>query len=172
MHLAYISVFGNRLSRKSNNNNNNFICYQHRSTTAVQTTLVVPVAIRSSPSQASFALRASSQVTDEAAYVIGGILSKIPSSRYLSESGSYPLDLSGLGDPVSSNATASLDLRVNGTHKPLHQKVVITSEDIYTGIYIHIYREIYRERSAAEMTWCFIYLTTEDFIPHAREMLR
>jgi hypothetical protein len=29
-------------------------------------------------------------------------LSKFPSSRYLSSSGSYPLDLSGLGDPAGS----------------------------------------------------------------------
>jgi hypothetical protein len=47
-------------------------------------------------------------------------LSKFPSSRYLSSCGSYPLDLSGVGDPASSNATADLALRVTGTHKPLH----------------------------------------------------
>jgi hypothetical protein len=62
-------------------------------------------------------------VTDDAAFGIRGILSKFPLSRYLSSSGSYPLDLSGLGDPPGSNATASLALRVlfcTGTHKPLH----------------------------------------------------
>jgi len=48
------------------------------------------------------------------------ILSKFPSSRYLSSSGSYPLDLSGVGDPAGSNATAGLALRFTGTHKPLH----------------------------------------------------
>jgi len=48
-------------------------------------------------------------------------LSKFPSSRYLSSSGSYPLDLSGLGDPAGSNATA---LRVTGTLKPLHHDKV------------------------------------------------
>jgi hypothetical protein len=54
-------------------------------------------------------------------------LSKFPSSRYLSSSGSYPLDLSGVGDPGGSNATAGLTLRVTGTHKPLHRdKVKIT----------------------------------------------
>jgi hypothetical protein len=47
-------------------------------------------------------------------------LSKFPSSRYLSSSGFYPLDLSGVGDPAGSNATAGLALRVAGTHKPLH----------------------------------------------------
>jgi hypothetical protein len=59
-----------------------------------------------------------------------GFLSKFPSSRHLSESGSYPLDLSGVGDPAGSNATTSLALRVTGTHKPLHHdKVEIPSGD-------------------------------------------
>jgi hypothetical protein len=53
---------------------------------------------------------------------------KFPSSRYLSSSGSYPLDLSGMGDPTGSNATADLAPRVTGTHKPLHHdKVEIPS---------------------------------------------
>jgi hypothetical protein len=57
-------------------------------------------------------------------------LTKFPSSWYLSSPGSYPLDLSGLGDPVGSNATASLALRVIITHKPLHLgKVEIPSEE-------------------------------------------
>jgi hypothetical protein len=47
-------------------------------------------------------------------------LSKFPSSRYLSSSGSNPLGLSGVGDPAGSNATAGLALRVTGNHKPLH----------------------------------------------------
>jgi hypothetical protein len=70
-------------------------------------------------SQASFALRFKSLLitllpaSEE-------FLSKFPSSRYLSSSGSYLLDLSGVGDPVGSNATAGLALRVTGTHKPLH----------------------------------------------------
>jgi hypothetical protein len=51
-------------------------------------------------------------------------LSKFPSSRYLSSSGSYPLDLSGVGDPAGSSSTTSLALRVNGTHKPLHHDKV------------------------------------------------
>jgi hypothetical protein len=51
-------------------------------------------------------------------------LSKFPSSRYLSSSGSYPLDLSSVGDPAGSNATAGLALRVTGTHKPLHHDTV------------------------------------------------
>jgi len=37
-----------------------------------------------------------------------GILSKFPSSRHLSSSSSYPLDLSGLGYPAGSDATAGL----------------------------------------------------------------
>jgi hypothetical protein len=49
-----------------------------------------------------------------------------PSPRHLSLSVSYPLDLSSLGDPTGSNATASLALTVTGTHKPLyHGKVEI-----------------------------------------------
>jgi hypothetical protein len=51
-------------------------------------------------------------------------LSKFPSSRYLSSSGYYPLDLPGVGDPAGSNATAGLALRVTGTHKPLHHSKV------------------------------------------------
>jgi hypothetical protein len=55
-------------------------------------------------------------------------LSKFPSSRYLSSSGSYPLDLSGVRDSAGSNATADLALRVTGTYKPLHhEKVEIPS---------------------------------------------
>jgi hypothetical protein len=62
-------------------------------------------------------------------------LSKFPSSRYLSSSGSYPLDLSGVGDPAGSNATTDLALRVTETHKPLHHdKVKIPSG----GGYIYI----------------------------------
>jgi hypothetical protein len=58
------------------------------------------------------------------------ILSKFPSFRYLSSSGSYPLYLYGLGDPVGCNATAGLSLRVAGTHKPLHPvKLEISSEE-------------------------------------------
>jgi hypothetical protein len=54
---------------------------------------------------------------------------EIPSLRHLSSCGSYPLDLSVLGDPTGSNATASLALRVTGTHKPLcHGKVEIPLE--------------------------------------------
>jgi hypothetical protein len=50
-------------------------------------------------------------------------------SRHLSPSGSYPLDLSGLGDPTCRNATAGLALRVTGTHKPLyHGKVEIPTK--------------------------------------------
>jgi len=63
-------------------------------------------------------------ITDAAAPSIRGILSKFPSSRYLSLSGSYPLNLSSLGDPAGSNATAGLALWVTGTHKPLHHDKV------------------------------------------------
>jgi hypothetical protein len=56
----------------------------------------------------------------------GEFLLDFPSPRHLSSSGSYPLDLSGLGDPTGNNAAAGLALRVAGTHKPLyHGKVEI-----------------------------------------------
>jgi hypothetical protein len=56
-------------------------------------------------------------------------VSEFPSPRHLSSSGSYPLDLSSLGDPTGSNATTSLALWVTGTHKPLQQgKVEIPLE--------------------------------------------
>jgi len=63
-------------------------------------------------------------IPDDAASGIRGILSKFPSSCYLSLSGSYLLDLSGLGDPAGSIATAGLALRVTETHKPLHRNKV------------------------------------------------
>jgi hypothetical protein len=47
-------------------------------------------------------------------------LSEFPTLRPISSSGSYSLDLSGLGDPTDSNATAGLALRVTGTQKLLH----------------------------------------------------
>jgi hypothetical protein len=58
-------------------------------------------------------------------------LLEFPSPRYLSSSGSYPLDLSGLEDPTGSNATAGLALRVTGTHNALyHGKVEIPTKGI------------------------------------------
>jgi hypothetical protein len=62
----------------------------------------------------------------------GEFLSDFPSPRHLSSSGSYPLDLSNLGDPTGINATAGLALRVTGTHKPLyHGKVEIPTKVTY-----------------------------------------
>jgi hypothetical protein len=53
--------------------------------------------------------------------------SAFPSARHLSSSGSYPLGLSGSGDPPGSNCAAGLALRVTGTYKLLHHgKVEIT----------------------------------------------
>ena len=122
-----ISVFGKRLSRKSHN----VVVFPFAFHIAVQqpfkplwTSLLL---YDLEPSQASFALRFKSLLltllpaSEE-------FLSKLPSSRYLSSSGSYPLDLSGLGDPAGSNPTAGLALRVTGTHWPLHHdKVEIPS---------------------------------------------
>jgi hypothetical protein len=62
------------------------------------------------------------------------ILSMFPSSRYLSSSCSYPLDLSGMGDPAGSNATAGLALRVTGTHKPLHHDKVMLPQTHLSAI--------------------------------------
>jgi len=64
------------------------------------------------------------QVVSDDAANIRGILEKFPSSRSLFSSGPYPLDLSDLGDPAGSNATAGLALRVTGTHKPFHHDKV------------------------------------------------
>jgi len=113
------SVFGRRLSRKSNN------------------VVVFPVAFHVAVLQpfkplwsrlllydlelfqASFALSFTSLLvtlrsTSEEFYL----------SSLLLPSGSYPLDLSGLEDPAGSNATGGLALRVTGTHKPLHHDKV------------------------------------------------
>jgi len=114
-----ISVFGKRLSRKSNN----VVVFPFAFHIAVQQPYK-PLWSRLllydlEPSQASFALRFKSLLitllppSEE-------FLSKFPSSRYLSSSGSYPLDLFGLGDPAGSNASAGLAPRVTGTHEPLH----------------------------------------------------
>jgi hypothetical protein len=129
-----ISVFGKRLSRKSNN----VIVFPFAFHIAVQQPLK-PLWSRLllydlKPSQASFSLRFKSLLmtllpaSEE-------FLSKFPSSRYLSSSGFYPLDLSGLGDPAGSNANADLALRVTGTHKPLHRDKV----EILTGR-VKVYR--------------------------------
>ena len=75
------------------------------------------------PTQASFALCFKSLLmtllpeSEE-------FLSKFPSSRYLSSSGSYPLDLSGLGDPAGRNATVGLALRVEFYSKNKFVKLV------------------------------------------------
>jgi hypothetical protein len=58
----------------------------------------------------------------------GEFLLDFPSPRHLSSSGSYPLDVSGLGDPTGSNATTSLALTVTGTHKLYHGKVEIPTK--------------------------------------------
>jgi hypothetical protein len=118
-----VSVFGKRLSRKSNN----VVVFLFTFHIAVQQPFK-PLWSRLllydlEPSQASFALRFKSLLitllpaSEE-------FLSKFPSSRYLSSSGTYPLDLFGVRDPAGSNATADLALRVTGTQKPLHHDKV------------------------------------------------
>ena len=47
-------------------------------------------------------------------------VSEFVSPRHLSSSDSYPFDLSGLGDPTGSSATAGLAVGVTGTSKPRH----------------------------------------------------
>jgi hypothetical protein len=123
-----ISVFEKRLSRKSNNAVVFPFAFhmpvQHPFRPLWSRLLLYDL----EPSQTSSALRFKTLLmtllpaSEE-------FLSKFPSSRYLSSSGSYPLDLSGVGDPADSNATADLALRVTGTHKPLHHdKVEIPSD--------------------------------------------
>jgi hypothetical protein len=107
----YISVFGKRLSRKSNN----VVIFLFAFHNAVQQPFK-PLRSRLllhdlEPSQASFALRFKSLLM-RLLPASEEFLSKFPSSRYLSSPGSYPLDLSGVGDPAGSNATAGLALRV------------------------------------------------------------
>jgi hypothetical protein len=125
-----ISVLGKRLSRKINN----VVVFPFAFHIAVQQPFKP---LRSclllydlEPSQASFALRFKSLLM-MLLPASEKFLLKFPSSRYLSLSGSYPLDLSGVGDPAGSNATTDLALRVTGTHKPLHRnKVDITSHTV------------------------------------------
>jgi len=115
--------FGKRLSRKGNN----VVVFPFAFHIAVQQPFK-PLWSRLllydlEPSQASFALGFKALLmtllpAPEEFFI------EVPSSRYLSSSGSYPLDLSGLGDPAGSNATASLALRVTATHKPLHHDKV------------------------------------------------
>ena len=113
------SVFGKRLSR----NSNNVVALPFAFHIAVQQPFK-PLWSRLllydlEPSQASFTLRFKSLLMT-LLLASEEFLLKFPSTRYLSSSGSYPLDLSGVGDPAGSNATADLALRVTGTHKPLH----------------------------------------------------
>jgi hypothetical protein len=129
-----VSVFGKRLSRKSNN----VVVFPFAFHIVVQQPFK-PLRSRLllydlEPSQASFALRFKSLLMTLLPALITPLpaseefLSKFPSSRYLSSFGFYPLDLSGVGDPAGSNATAGLVFRVTGTHKPLHHdKVEISS---------------------------------------------
>jgi hypothetical protein len=89
-------------------------------------------------------------------------LSKFPSSRYLSLSGSYPLYLSGVGDPAGSNATAGLAFRVTGTHKPLHHDkveiplggcLILYSEKKIGSYCIVVYCTIHNKRIS--LAWWF-----------------
>jgi hypothetical protein len=80
------------------------------------------------PSRTSFALCLKSLLMSLLP-ASGEFLLDFQSPRHLSSSGSYRLDLSGLGDPTGSNATAGLALRVIGTHKPFyHGKVEIPTK--------------------------------------------
>jgi len=115
-----ISVFGKRLSRKSKN----VVVFPFALHIAVQQPFKLLwsslLLYDLEPARASFALGFKSLLMTLLT-ASEKFLSKFPSSRYLSSSGSYPLDLYGLGDPAGCNATAGLALRVTGTHKPLHQ---------------------------------------------------
>jgi hypothetical protein len=75
------------------------------------------------PSRTSLALRFKSLPT-LLLPAPGEVLLRFPSPRHLSWSGSYPFDLSVLGGPVGSNATARLAFRVTATYKLLHHGAV------------------------------------------------
>jgi hypothetical protein len=88
----------------------------------------------------------------------GEFLLDFPSPRYLSSSGSYPLDLSGLGDPTGSYATAGLAHRVTGTHKPLyHGKVEIPTKGhlLYSKKMILSYIKVFSQpkRQLSPLEW-------------------
>ena len=91
------------------------VCFPHRSTAAVQTTLVTPVVRHSwtiSRIICSESFKSLLPVSEES----------LPSSLFPGPSlhlVSTP-DLSGLGEPPGSSATAGLALTVMGTRKPLH----------------------------------------------------
>jgi hypothetical protein len=70
------------------------------------------------PSRASFALCFMTLLMSLLP-ASGEFLFGFPSPRRLSSSGSYPFDLSGLGDPTGSNATASLALSHWNSQAPL-----------------------------------------------------
>jgi len=96
-----ISVFGKRLSRKGNN----VVVFPFAFHIAVQQPFK-PLWSRLllydlEPSRASFALRFKSLLMTLLP-APEEFLSKFLSSRYLSSSGSYPLHLSGLGNPAVS----------------------------------------------------------------------
>jgi hypothetical protein len=123
-----ISVFGKRLSRKGNT----VVVYPfvfHKAEQQPFNALWSRLLLYDlEPSQTSFALRFKSLLMTLLP-ASEGFLSKFFSSRYLSSSGSYPLDLSGLGNPAGSHATAGLAHCVTGIPKPLHHdKVEIPSE--------------------------------------------
>jgi hypothetical protein len=128
-HLAFV-CFRKRLSRKSNN----VVVFPFDFHIAVRqpfSPLWSHLLLHDhEPSRASFALCFMSLLMS-LLRASGEILFGFPSPRHLSTSGSYPLDLSGLGDPTGSNATAGLSLRVTGTHKPLYQgKVEIPTKGV------------------------------------------
>jgi hypothetical protein len=88
------------------------------------------------PSRASFALCFKSLLMSLLP-ASEEFLLDFPSPRHHSSSGSYPLDLSGFGDPTGSNATAGLALRVTETHKPLyHGKVETPTKGMRFCLYI------------------------------------
>jgi hypothetical protein len=137
-----ISVFGKRLSKKSNN----VVVFPFAFHTEVQQ-LFKPLWTHLllydlEPSQASCALCFKSLLM-RLLPASEKFLSKYPSSRYLSLSGSYLLDLSGIGDPAGSNVTAALALRVTGTHKPLHHNKV----EIPSGGYKYTLHNILMQRN-------------------------
>ena len=79
------------------------------------------------PSQASFAVCFKSLLPASEECV-----PEFPSPKHLSSTGSYPLDLSGLGNSTGSDTTVGLALRFTETHKPFHHdrvKIPLKGDD-------------------------------------------
>jgi hypothetical protein len=108
------------------------ICFPHRSSAAVETILVTPFSVRPLADICCIL----HIVTDVSASEES--VSQFRSPSHFSSSGSYPLDMSALGDPTGCNATAGLAYRVAETHKSLfHGKAGIQNFTILSILLLY-----------------------------------